>query len=265
MVLCSILDKLQPQWIVNYHEHNSLLEHIFDEELSEEERKAAWERYKADMAAESARYNYQALQKGLEEEQQQQQRAQAQQLQQVMQEQREMNHSHSAGILNTLSSAVQLVTHVNALQARKNGLLRYLNTTQAQPAPLLERELKDLDLRIKEGYARLRDSMQQVNARASQFQSISATLPPPITQVVNSLRIKFTHELEALKLLQTPPAGPSAHPHPHVGSAHVPPPSNAHPAIMSYPPVQSTSSHLIPHSHTRISVAQDGRFTDNTQ
>ena len=66
MVLCSILDRLQPQWIVNYHEHDSLLEHVFDEELTEEERKAAWEKYKADMAAESVQYNYQALQNRLE-------------------------------------------------------------------------------------------------------------------------------------------------------------------------------------------------------
>ena len=32
-------------WIVNYHEHDSLLENKLEEELSEEERKAAWEEY----------------------------------------------------------------------------------------------------------------------------------------------------------------------------------------------------------------------------
>lgn len=85
-MLCSILDRLQPQSIVSYHEHDSLLEHVFDEELTEEERKAAWEKYKADMAAESVQYNYQALQNRLEEEQLEQ-RAQVQRMQQMIQDQ----------------------------------------------------------------------------------------------------------------------------------------------------------------------------------
>ena len=55
MVLCTVLDRMQPKWIVDYHEHDSLLEHVFDEELSEEERKAAWENYKQQMADESRR------------------------------------------------------------------------------------------------------------------------------------------------------------------------------------------------------------------
>jgi transcriptional regulator ATRX len=45
VVLCNILDKMQPLWVISYHEHDSLLEHIDNEELSEDERKAAWEGY----------------------------------------------------------------------------------------------------------------------------------------------------------------------------------------------------------------------------
>ena len=44
-MLCRILDQLQPSWVTSYHKHDSLLEHIDDEELSEEERKAAWANY----------------------------------------------------------------------------------------------------------------------------------------------------------------------------------------------------------------------------
>jgi len=51
MALCSILDKLEPVNICGYHEHDSLLEHINDEELSEEEKAAAWESYKRHQAA----------------------------------------------------------------------------------------------------------------------------------------------------------------------------------------------------------------------
>ena len=57
-MLSSILEHMHPQWIISYHEHDSLLEHVFDEELSEAERKAAWENYKAEKQAETARYGY---------------------------------------------------------------------------------------------------------------------------------------------------------------------------------------------------------------
>ena len=33
------------EWIVTFHEHDSLLENIVAQELSEEEKKAAWEDY----------------------------------------------------------------------------------------------------------------------------------------------------------------------------------------------------------------------------
>ena len=33
------------EWIVTFHEHDSLLENIVEQELSEEEKKAAWEDY----------------------------------------------------------------------------------------------------------------------------------------------------------------------------------------------------------------------------
>ena len=55
-MLSSILDHMHPQWVISYHEHDSLLEHVFDEELSEAERKAAWDSYKQEKAAETARY-----------------------------------------------------------------------------------------------------------------------------------------------------------------------------------------------------------------
>ena len=46
-MLCKLLRKLHPEWITGYHEHDSLLEHRFGEELTEEEQKKAWENYEA--------------------------------------------------------------------------------------------------------------------------------------------------------------------------------------------------------------------------
>ena len=44
MILAELLST-QKDWIVGYHEHDSLLEKRPEENLSEEERKAAWEEY----------------------------------------------------------------------------------------------------------------------------------------------------------------------------------------------------------------------------
>ena len=43
--MCKLLKKLHPKWITGYHEHDSLLEHRFAEELTEEEQTKAWENY----------------------------------------------------------------------------------------------------------------------------------------------------------------------------------------------------------------------------
>jgi len=46
-VLVRLLQSCE-QLIVSYHEHNSLLDHREEEELSEEERRAAWDEYRAE-------------------------------------------------------------------------------------------------------------------------------------------------------------------------------------------------------------------------
>ena len=44
-LLADLLLSEKKQWIVRYHEHDSLLENKVCEDLTEEERKAAWEEY----------------------------------------------------------------------------------------------------------------------------------------------------------------------------------------------------------------------------
>lgn len=57
IIFCNILDKLRPVCIVGYHTHDSLLEHIYDEELSAEEQKLAWENYNMQKEMDSREYN----------------------------------------------------------------------------------------------------------------------------------------------------------------------------------------------------------------
>jgi len=46
VILAELLSSsLSSRWVVNYHEHDSLLENRPEENLSEDERKAAWEEY----------------------------------------------------------------------------------------------------------------------------------------------------------------------------------------------------------------------------
>lgn len=40
--------QINKEYIVGYHEHDSLLDHKEEEELTEEERKAAWAEYEAE-------------------------------------------------------------------------------------------------------------------------------------------------------------------------------------------------------------------------
>ena len=44
------------EWIVTFHEHDSLLENIIEQELSEEEKKAAWEDYEEEKKGLKSKY-----------------------------------------------------------------------------------------------------------------------------------------------------------------------------------------------------------------
>ncbi|XP_015752926.1 PREDICTED: transcriptional regulator ATRX-like [Acropora digitifera] len=55
-VLADLINRLHPKWIVNYHEHDSLLQDIESEKLTEEEMKAAWEAYEAEKSGKLATY-----------------------------------------------------------------------------------------------------------------------------------------------------------------------------------------------------------------
>lgn len=52
-MLAQLLQTCREQ-IVSFHEHESLLDHKEDEELSEAERKAAWDEYEAEVGTSAA-------------------------------------------------------------------------------------------------------------------------------------------------------------------------------------------------------------------
>ena len=51
--MADLINRLHPKWIVKYHEHDSLLQNIESEELTEEEMKVAWEAYEAEKSGQT--------------------------------------------------------------------------------------------------------------------------------------------------------------------------------------------------------------------
>ena len=52
-MLADLITRLHPKWIVNYLEHDSLLQNIESEELTPEEMEAAWVAYEAEKSGQT--------------------------------------------------------------------------------------------------------------------------------------------------------------------------------------------------------------------
>lgn len=52
-MLADLITRLHPKWIVNYLEHDSLLQNIESEELTPEEMEAAWAAYEAEKSGQT--------------------------------------------------------------------------------------------------------------------------------------------------------------------------------------------------------------------
>lgn len=197
MVLGTVLDKLQPQWIAGYHEHDSLLEHIFDEELSEEDRKAAWETYKSQMAAESIQYNYNALQTRLNE-----QDAALLQQQGPSGIQRDTT---SGAILNALVKALQQTRELQRLY-KENQRLKMNHGAN----PAMEGQIKSHTSELTLCYHVVEASIKHVN-HILEMCSGQITLHPGISQKVESLKDELLSELRTFRVL-TSKSTPNSHP-----------------------------------------------------
>ena len=188
MVLCSLLDKMQPQWIVSYHEHDSLLEHVFDEELSEEDRKAAWENYKSQMASESKSYNMQALQSRLEERMAEQGSLMS----------AAVDHPAGSSIIRMLQTAVG---HVKEMMQLQQKYRHFSYQAQHPGAVQAKREMVVVGSMMNEGYRKVAEGIEQVNNYLMRVNSGQITLPLDVTRTVNAFRQYLITELERFESL----------------------------------------------------------------
>ena len=240
MVLCSLLDKMQPQSIISYHEHDSLLEHVFDEELSEEDQKAAWESHKAQMAAESKSYNMQALQSRLEE----------QMAEQGTQSSAEVDHQ-GASVIMMLQTSVRDVKELMRLQQKQH----HLSYQAQQPeAVLAKRELAMVNSMINEGYRKVAEGIEKVNNYLVLVSAGKITLPLEVTRTVNAFRQYLISELERFRNMSSSqvvnPQVSTTTPHPGPGPSSQ---SRPGPSSQSQPGAfQATSlpRHGVGHPHT---------------
>ena len=225
-MLESILDHLHPQWVVNYHEHDSLLEHVFSEELSEEDRKAAWDEYRAQMTKESTSYyNYHSLQNQLATAQGSLQAASlAPTLSNELKPEvgRDSKPSHqSTELLNVLRSTNQKVENLIGLLDNKAALKSMLSDFQRQcvPAPhsLMDKIMESGRL-ITEHYALVQEGVMRVNGNLQKCHTREIHLEPGTNQLANDMRSRLIRNLDILRSGSNQPvtnatsiAGPSSH------------------------------------------------------
>lgn len=218
-MLQSILDRLQPEWVVNYHEHDSLLEHVFSEELSEEERKAAWAEYKEQLKFDSANY-YSALQNQLDTSGQPTEVHLASKLMSgplagpsvnvdlgVIQN---AQQSHQANELltvlsNTNRNVQSLIHHLQ----EKGTLTTTLLECQRHRVPIppnLTALMNENRRSINAHYGLVQEGVKRVNATLQMCQMGQINLDPSANKLANELRSKLIKSLDVLRSGSTQPA-----------------------------------------------------------
>ena len=217
-VLTSILEQLQPDWIINYHEHDSLLKHVFSEELSEEERKAAWDDYRAQIAHYDNATYYSSLQGQID--------AATQQLAPQPAMAQSMNGVASASGFNTVhvnhaalishqqrqqaSLLITIITNTNRNVQALISLLQARNSLAAQQEECRRRGMTELppnlkgrvilnDKTIKEHYALVEEGVKRVNSTLQRCRSGEVHFDTATNGLVNSLRAQLIANLDTLK------------------------------------------------------------------
>ena len=221
MVLNSILDRLQPNWIVNYHEHDSLLEHVFSEELSEEERKAAWDDYRSQIAQYDNAAYYSALQNQLDEATAS---VEGRPLQLVVQssnglpggpgmktegvggpnqtQQQTQQQQHANRLLTVLSNTNRNVTNLICFLQEKASLGTQQQDFQHRHIPLPPKLLTKIrvnDRNITAHYALVEQGVKIVNSTLQKCHVGQMYLEPGANKMANHLRSQLIANLDVLR------------------------------------------------------------------
>lgn len=198
-MLSSILDRTQPEWIINYHEHDSLLEHVFSEELSEEDRKAAWEEYRAQMTQESTNYyNYRSLQNQLTSGSSALQTASvatsgpAESIVKA-----ETGRETGAELLTVLKNANTNVINLISLLKEKAVFVEYEYRGIPLP-PNVTARAAEVGKRITEQYKLVGEGVQRVNSTLQRCHDGKIGLDPTVNQLANKLRLELIRNLDGL-------------------------------------------------------------------
>jgi transcriptional regulator ATRX len=222
-VLQSILDRLYPDWVANYHEHDSLLEHVFSEELSEEDRKAAWDEYRDQMTKESTNYyNYHSLQNQLATVHGPLQTATlAPQLGQDVKPDAGVQSHQSTELLALLSNTNRSVKNLINLLDSKVVLRSMLGDYQRRLVPVphnVTTKVMENGKLITEHYALVEEGVKRVNATLQKCHTGEIYLEPGANHLANEVRSQLIRNLDILRsgskqpaMLASSIAGPSAH------------------------------------------------------
>ena len=185
---------MHPQWVVSYHEHDSLLEHVFDEELSEAERKAAWDSYNEAKKIETARYNVEATL--------QSQSTVASLAENIActQSLNPMEKYQCAAMFRHLEIAIKTVAEGKELSARKHYLV--------QRHPQRQAEILTLELQVKQHYQLIGQSILTLN---QEYEKLDRERIGSLARNrIDSLKQKLVQELQLLQPLSTMSQPPRA-------------------------------------------------------
>lgn len=211
-MLQSILDRLQPGWVIDYHEHDSLLEHVFSEELSEEERKAAWAEYREQITKYDNATYYNSLQNQLDASVQPTEllshlvsgSSAGSSMQMVPGfTQSAPPPAHNASELltvlsNTNRNVLSLVQHLREKESL-SGTLANCKQHHVPPSPNLTAMLAENGKNITALYALVEEGVSRVNTTLNMCQSGQLHFEPGVDKLANQLRSRLIKSLDVLR------------------------------------------------------------------